>query len=187
MRIRREWARGAPLTGRRPFRYGAACSRQTSRFRTAPLIRPLPIREWEDDQLITDRSGSQNGELGLNWKGNIGGSQLETLILQRLGRATDLNASVAAALDQVFASKNTSGETIARATLRYLPMPNLTLEGGAEGAYQFFGWHEQLLFQWRWGAASLRQCKCRGTPRRSVRTGDLENFAGLDARSGNAL
>lgn len=89
------------------------------------------------DQLITDRSGSQNGELGLNWKGNIGGTQLETLILQRLGRATDLNASVAAALDEVFSSKNTSGETIARATLRYLPMPSLTLEGGVEGAYNF--------------------------------------------------
>lgn len=89
------------------------------------------------DQLITDRSGSQNGELGLNWKGNIGATELETLILQRLGRATDLNASVATALDQVFSSKNTGGETIARGTLRYLPIPSLTLEGGAEGAFNF--------------------------------------------------
>jgi outer membrane receptor protein involved in Fe transport len=89
------------------------------------------------NQLITDRSGSQSGELGLNWKGAIGGTQLEALILQRVGRATDLNISAAPSLDQVFSSKSTGGESIARATLRYLPMPNLTLEGGAEGAFNF--------------------------------------------------
>ncbi len=89
------------------------------------------------DQLITDRSGNLNGELGLHWSGNILSSQLETLVLQRLGRATDVNASTTADTDQIFASKNTTGETIARATLRYPPTPGLTLEGGAEGAFNF--------------------------------------------------
>ncbi len=89
------------------------------------------------NQLITDHSGSRNGELGLHWNGNIGSTQLETLILQSVGRATDVNASDAAGNDQLFSSKNSTGETIARATLRYPPMPNLTFEGGAEGAYNF--------------------------------------------------
>jgi len=89
------------------------------------------------DQLITDRSGNRNGELGLHWNGNIGSSQLEVLALQRLGRATDVNVSDAAAMNQVFTSKNDTGETIARATLRYPFTPGLTLEGGAESAYNF--------------------------------------------------
>ncbi len=90
-----------------------------------------------DNQLITDRSGNQNGELGLHWNGNIGSSQLDALILQRLGRATDVNASDAAAMDQIFSSISKTGESIARATLRYAPMTNLTLESGAEGAFNF--------------------------------------------------
>jgi outer membrane receptor protein involved in Fe transport len=89
------------------------------------------------DQLITDRSGNRNGELGLHWNGKVGASQLETLILQRLSHVTDVNVSDDGTTEQVFSSKANTGESIARATLRYPPLPGLTLEGGAEGAYNF--------------------------------------------------
>jgi len=90
-----------------------------------------------DDQLITDKSGSNNAELGLHWDGKIGNTELETLFLQRLGHQTDANESVETGDDELFASHTNTGESIARATLRYLPINTLTLEGAIEGAYNF--------------------------------------------------
>jgi outer membrane receptor protein involved in Fe transport len=90
-----------------------------------------------NDQSITDKEGNNNAELGLHWTGPLGSTQLETLILQRLGHATDLNASLAVGDDEIFHSSADTGESIARATVRYLPISTLTLETGAEGAYNF--------------------------------------------------
>ncbi len=89
------------------------------------------------DQHIADRSRNRNGELGLNWNGFIGNVHLEALVLQRLGLATDLNTSDAPGDDERFHSSADTGESIARVTLRWLPIPSLTLEGGGEGAYNF--------------------------------------------------
>ena len=88
-------------------------------------------------QAIADNSGNNNGELGLHWNGHVGSVQLETLALQRLGHATDSNTSQAPGDDESFHSTANTGESIARATLRYLPISNLTLEGGAEGAFNY--------------------------------------------------
>ncbi|HEY7977070.1 MAG TPA: TonB-dependent receptor [Rhizomicrobium sp.] len=88
-------------------------------------------------QLIGDHTTSHTGELGLHWDGKVGGTQLETLVLQRLERDTDHNLSDTPALDQDFHSRNDTGETIARATLRYPATKSLMLEGGLEGAYNF--------------------------------------------------
>jgi hypothetical protein len=89
------------------------------------------------DELITDQEGTNNGELGLHWIGPVGSVQLETLLLQRLGHATDVNVSIAPDDVQQFTSTEDTGETIARAVVRYTPVTALTLEGGAEGAYNF--------------------------------------------------
>jgi outer membrane receptor protein involved in Fe transport len=88
-------------------------------------------------QHIGDHTTSHTGELGLNWKGNVGSSQLETLVLQRLERDTDHNLLDSPALDQDFKSRNNTGETIARATLRHAVGSELTLESSLEGAYNF--------------------------------------------------
>jgi len=88
-------------------------------------------------QLIGDRSGADSGELGLHWNGNVGGSTLETLFLQRLERDTDHNYLDAPGVSQNFRSRNKTGESIARATLRYPANETLTFEGGAEAAYNF--------------------------------------------------
>ena len=88
-------------------------------------------------QLIADHTTSHTGELGLHWEGNVGSSQLETLILQRLELDTDHNSLNKPMLSQDFKSRNDTGETIARATLRYPMTTSLTLEGGLEGAFNY--------------------------------------------------
>ncbi len=90
-----------------------------------------------EDQLFHDITPTQNGEMGLHWNGNIGDTQLEVLALQRLGMAENVNTQIAPGDDEYFYSAQHTGESIARVTLRYAPIENLTLEGGAEGAYNF--------------------------------------------------
>jgi outer membrane receptor protein involved in Fe transport len=90
-----------------------------------------------NDELITDEEGSNNGELGLHWIGNIGGAQLETLVLQRVGHATDYNAQLEVGDNEQFNSTDNTGESIARAIVRYSPITSLNLEGGGEGAFNF--------------------------------------------------
>ncbi|MGA9795177.1 MAG: TonB-dependent receptor [Rhizomicrobium sp.] len=89
------------------------------------------------DQIIHDKESAENGELGLHWNGNIGDSELEVLALQRLGTAADVNTQRAPGDDEYFYSAQHTGESIARVTLRYAPIENLTFEGGGEGAYNF--------------------------------------------------
>jgi hypothetical protein len=90
-----------------------------------------------NDQTIKDKSGTSSAELGLHWNGAVGNTQLEMLALQRLGHQSDVNSSLATGDDEIFESHADTGESIARATLRYLPIANLTLEAGLEGAYNF--------------------------------------------------
>jgi outer membrane receptor protein involved in Fe transport len=112
-------------------------------FKTNILLQESPFRSLlEYDfptgaQTITDKDGDNSGELGLHWNGNIGTSQLEVLALQRLEHSTDNNASDAPLLDQVFTSRNNTGESIGRATLRCPATSALTFEGGLEGAFNF--------------------------------------------------
>ena len=91
--------------------------------------------------LVSDRSGNHNGELGLHWAGELGDVHLETLVLQRIGQQTDLNLYDAPGDVEQFSSDNDTGETIARATFRYSPFDDLTLQTGAEGAYNFLDGH----------------------------------------------
>jgi outer membrane receptor protein involved in Fe transport len=94
--------------------------------------------------VIKDVSGNRNGELGLHWKGDLGGVEVEALLLQRLSRLSDVN-TLNTRLDPVtgapdherFTSSSDTGESIARETLRYSPDARLTFEGGGEAAYNF--------------------------------------------------
>ncbi len=95
---------------------------------------------------IRDNSGSRKGELGLHWSGGVGHAQLETLVLQRLGHSTDRNISDAPSALEQFSSANDTGESIARATLRYEAWPGVSFEGGAEGAYNFLDGHSDYQF-----------------------------------------
>ncbi len=88
-------------------------------------------------ELFKDDNRDNIAELGLHWKGKLGGTELETLVLQRYDHNAASSDSDDGTTLQHFVSKSDTGETIARATLRYLPLPELTLETGAEGAFNF--------------------------------------------------
>lgn len=79
----------------------------------------------------------RNAELGGNWDRHFGAVELNLVVLQRLQRDQNDNASITPGQDQVFNSVGDSGESILRGTLRYFWSPDLTLEGGMEGAYNF--------------------------------------------------
>jgi hypothetical protein len=89
------------------------------------------------NQTISDKSGGNSGELGLHWEGDVGHVKLVALALQRLEHQTDLNQSIAPSDNEIFHNTSNLGESIARVTVRYLPITSLTLETGAEGAYNF--------------------------------------------------
>ncbi|GAA0545190.1 hypothetical protein FHS83_000601 [Rhizomicrobium palustre] len=82
-----------------------------------------------------DSWAQKRGEIGLHWVGPVGDTELETLALQRFGRDTDNQIQDAIGDIETFAQRTRTVESILRATLRYRPNADLTLEGGAEGAY----------------------------------------------------
>lgn len=89
------------------------------------------------DRFVTDDSVGRNAELGLHWNGKLGSFEDESLVLQRLGFSKDVNALHQAGDDEIFNSSSTTGESIARETLRYPWSDALTIETGLEGAYNY--------------------------------------------------
>jgi outer membrane receptor protein involved in Fe transport len=106
-------------------------------LQASPFNSDLFYTGGPQNQAITDKYNSNSGELGLHWEGPLGGAHLETLFLQRLGHATDLNESLEIGDVEVFHSRANTGESIARATVRYEMTPSLSFEGGGEGAFNF--------------------------------------------------
>jgi len=90
-----------------------------------------------DDRFISDDSVGRNAELGLHWNGKFGSWDDETLFLQRIGFSKDVNASYLTGDDEIFNSSSTTGESIIRETLRYPWSDAVTIETGAEGAYNY--------------------------------------------------
>ena len=72
-------------------------------------------------------------EIGLNWDGHVGKSEITLLALQRLEHDESLNTSDAGA--QYFYETRHTGESILRGTLNYAAAAGLNLEAGLEGAY----------------------------------------------------
>lgn len=90
-----------------------------------------------DTRYITDDSVNRNAELGLNWKGNIGSWEDESLVLQRLGFSKDVNTSFQPLDDEIFRSSSSTGESIARETLRHPWGDAVTVQTGGEIAYNW--------------------------------------------------
>jgi len=86
----------------------------------------------------------RTAELGSHWQGGLGAATLETLVLQRLGHQEDGNSSAAPASSSAFLSIKDTGETIGRVTARYSFSPDLSIEAGGEGAYNFLDGHSSL-------------------------------------------
>ena len=86
-------------------------------------------------QNYSSNSRNQNGELGASYQLPLGETTLGVEMLQRLGHA--VSTQFESTDDERFSSLQDTGETITRFTLRDPLMPGVTLEGGAEAAYNF--------------------------------------------------
>ncbi len=111
----------------------------------------------------TEDSNVWVGELGGQFDRPLGERLTAEIIgLQRIEKSDYLTTSRAAAGASSFAEDATSGESIARAVLRWRPSETLTLEGGGETAFNFID--STTLYQDAGGreAAEVRVEELRG-------------------------
>lgn len=87
----------------------------------------------------------RNGEFGSHWQKTMGDFNLETLVLQRLGKEADSNTSAQTSGAAIFRNDSSTGESIGRVTLRYAATPELNLQVGGEGAYNFLDGRSSFL------------------------------------------
>ncbi|HEX2591594.1 MAG TPA: TonB-dependent receptor [Rhizomicrobium sp.] len=113
-------------------RFKANLTLQNSPFRDLVAYRaPSFALDFNDD--VVERSG----ELGLHWVGDIGKVNLEVLGLQRLDHTNSRSTADDGTTFDDFDLITDTGESILRGTARYLPVPELTLEGGGEAAFNY--------------------------------------------------
>jgi hypothetical protein len=90
------------------------------------------------DSFNDEESDSVNGELGVNWTRDLGPrTGVELTGLQRYSTNDYRGVSTGAGGGSIFSSDSTSGESIARATLRYRPDDRFAVETGGEAAFNF--------------------------------------------------
>ena len=111
----------------------------------SPFYSTATYFDGPDTRRITDDSVGRNAEMGLHWNGDIGSWTDETLVLQRIGFSKDRNTSFQPGDDEIFTSDSTTGESIARETLRYPWSAATTLETGLEGAYNYLDGDTQFI------------------------------------------
>ena len=80
---------------------------------------------------------ARSAELGANWDRSFGPVELNLVALQRLERDQNFGAAISDTSRQIFNSTSNTGESIVRATARYVPEKDLMIESGLEGAYNF--------------------------------------------------
>lgn len=130
------WAFGWSTTGAAAFPLFGGQFKANMAYKDVPYSSSYAY-DGPQSWVITSGSGSKDGELGLHWVGPVGDVELETLLLQSLGRNTSAERSTMAGNDQLFSNKQLTSETIGRAIVRYRPSTSLTIEAGAEGAYNW--------------------------------------------------
>lgn len=102
-------------------------------FKTDEVFDP----ETATTDRIKDRTRDRDGELGLNYDRRVGPVDVEVVGLQRLHRAFFGEVETAPGTLAQFSGVRRTGETIGRLSGRYSPIKSLTLEAGAETAFNF--------------------------------------------------
>ena len=113
-------------------------------FRINALAHIQNYKDNEDDHLLTPvglellrfRQNVSNGEVGVHFEKALTPKlELEALAIQKYNRQHIPSHFMSSGEDDLFAETDTSGESIARATLRYTRSPKLSFEVAAEGAF----------------------------------------------------
>ena len=95
---------------------------------------------------IIDRYRRPRGEIGGDFTTNLGPkTELKIVALQSLRRRTHDSVSNEDGVLSDLSEAYTAGESILRATATYEPSPNLSVEGGGEGAYNFLNGRTTLI------------------------------------------
>ena len=114
------------------------------KFRINALAHMQNYKDNEDDHLTTPvglellryRQDVSNGEIGVHFeKALTPALQLEALAIQKYNRQHVPSHFLSSGETDLFAETDTSGESIARTTLRYTQSPRLSFELAAEGAF----------------------------------------------------
>ncbi|MFO1248732.1 MAG: TonB-dependent receptor [Alphaproteobacteria bacterium] len=134
----------------------------------AGLIAPFLGGEWNNNMTLTANDISngiaysgyggsrfdttirkRNAEFGSHWQKVMGDFNLETLVLQRLGKEADSNTGAQNLTlgtgNSIFRNDASTGESIGRLTLRYAATPELNLQVGGEGAYNYLDGRSSFL------------------------------------------
>ncbi|WP_269515631.1 TonB-dependent receptor plug domain-containing protein [Brevundimonas subvibrioides] len=107
-------------------------------FDMASSIDTHILSGFGSDELSTGDYSSANGEVGANWSRPLGErAEIELIGLQTYETEDSLSGSRTASGGADFGSDSTSGESIARAVLRFRPNDRWAWEGGGEAAYNF--------------------------------------------------
>ena len=118
------------------------------KFRISALAHMQNYKDNEDDhltspvglELLRFRQDVSNGELGAHFETALTPKlQLETLAIQRVRRQHIPSHFMSDSEEDQFAETDTSGESIARALLRYTQSPKLSFEGAVEGDFNIQG------------------------------------------------
>ena len=89
-----------------------------------------------------DHQNTEQGEIGLHYSRDLGPKlSLEMLAIQQLNGEDSLTLYSTPGEDDRFREQHTNGETIGRSVLTWRPLPSLTIEGGAETAYNWLDSH----------------------------------------------
>lgn len=87
--------------------------------------------------VVKDRNERIDAEFGGSWERDFGKARFEVTALQT-GSDVDFSSSFDDGTDTaLFSEQAERGESIVRGALRYTFSPNLSVEGGAEGAFNF--------------------------------------------------
>jgi outer membrane receptor for ferrienterochelin and colicin len=90
------------------------------------------------DSVDVDRQDEHSGEIGLNYEHALGPrTKVEALAIQRLKRTEYSSAFAQPGFDALFTEDDDSGESIARATVRFAWSDKLSFNWGGEGAFNF--------------------------------------------------
>ena len=118
------------------------------KFRINAVAHMQNYKDNEDDHLTTPvglellrfRQDVANGELGVHFETALTPKlQLETLAIQRVRAQHVPSHFLSGSEEDLFAETDTSGESIARALLRYTQGPTLSVEGALEGDFNIQG------------------------------------------------
>ncbi|MHB8283990.1 MAG: TonB-dependent receptor plug domain-containing protein [Caulobacteraceae bacterium] len=89
-----------------------------------------------------DHQNTEQGEIGLHYSRDFGPKlSLEMLAIQQLDGEDSLTLYSTPGEDDRFREQHTNGETIGRSVLTWRPLSTLTIEGGAEMAYNWLTSH----------------------------------------------